>query len=170
MLKMRGGSCDSSGGHTDCSCCTSTVDKSTPLMELFDRSASISTGTPATTSVTAHPEAPSIQHFYMHRWEVIGNASDYDTHAEEDISAKAGSAIGSALRTDETAESQSKSLDATWQGSMSKPTQKWPPYTYEFIYIYVYIYICCVHIHIHMCTYIYIWMYINIHVYNYKCR
>ena len=69
---------------------------------------------------------PSTQHFYKHRWEVIGNTSDYKTYTEEEISAKAGSAVGSALRTDETAESRSKSLDATWQGSMSKPIQKWP--------------------------------------------
>lgn len=103
------------------------VSKSTPMADLFIQAAPV-TGSPSVKSQEIEPmKTADGQHFYKYHWDVIADTSDYETlTGEEETTAKAGSAVGSALRTDETAVSRSKSIDAIWQGSMSKPVQRWP--------------------------------------------
>ena len=93
----------------------SSTSRSTPLADLFDR-----TATPSSTSRLVAPPvtlSAATSTFYNCNWQVFADEDDEGSDTES-ISR---SAVGLALRTDETAGSGSKHQDAARLGSMSKP-------------------------------------------------
>ena len=117
------------------------IDKSTPLSELFERkrkkegigimSAEAQEIRLGAQALRAHMAIPK-QGFYQCNWEVLSMAESGSESAmtieENNPYDMFGSAIESALRTDESAESRSQHHDAQWQGLMTKPVERhgWP--------------------------------------------
>ena len=84
-----------------------------------------------TQALRAHMAVPK-QGFYQCNWDVLSMSTSESGSAmtieEGNPYNMFGSAIESALRTDESAESRSKHHDALWQGLMTKPVERrgWP--------------------------------------------
>ena len=117
------------------------IDKSTPLSELFKKkdamagdpvskdTREVEMRTQAGKTSTAAPK----QGFYQCNWEVLSVGAESESEGEKTADMtnpydKFGSAVGLALRTDESAKSRSQDQEAQWRGLMTKPVRRhgWP--------------------------------------------
>ena len=118
-----------------------TIDKSTPLSELFKKknggNKNIVNEEARDLSLRAQALRASMdvpkQGFYQCNWDVLDVGAESESESEQPVDVnnpydQFGSATGSALRTDESAKSRSQHHDAQWQGLMTKPVERhgWP--------------------------------------------